>query len=133
MSWMLKGYRFHSRHGRNVREHVEVAERALGKQLPKGAVVHHVNENRADNRPENLVICPNDRYHKLLHTRLNALKACGNPDWRKCPYCGEHDDPAVMRGEKCGRFVHRECSARARQAAFIRRRERDRLVQTGRP
>ena len=55
-----------------VDEHVLVAERALGKYLPTGAVVHHVNVDRRNNAPTNLVICENQTYHKLLHVRMNA-------------------------------------------------------------
>jgi hypothetical protein len=58
-----------------VREHVLVAERALGKFLPPGAMVHHVNEVKADNRGANLVICENHAYHQLLHRRMRKLEA----------------------------------------------------------
>ena len=59
--------------GRRVYEHVLVAERALGKPLPKGAIVHHMNCDRKDNRPENLVICPNEAYHRLIHKRMRKM------------------------------------------------------------
>ena len=59
--------------GGRTYEHIAVAEKALGRRLPKGAVVHHVNENRSDNTPTNLVICPNEAYHRLLHRRMKAL------------------------------------------------------------
>jgi hypothetical protein len=59
--------------GRRTYEHIHVAENALGRPMPHGAVVHHVNENKTDNRPENLVICPNEAYHRLLHVRMKAL------------------------------------------------------------
>lgn len=79
-----------------IYEHTLVAERALGRVLPPMAEVHHFNEVKTDNRGQNLVICPDRKYHALLHTRTNAFNACGNVDWRKCPYCKRHDDPSLM-------------------------------------
>lgn len=117
-----KGYRIHTVNGKKKPEHVMVAEKALGKPLPVGAIVHHVDENKGNNRNNNLVICQDNAYHKLLHRRMDAFKASGHCDWRKCPYCHEHDDPQNMRAEKSGRFVHRECSARARRNATAKRR-----------
>ena len=77
----------------SVYEHVIVAERALGKYLPPKAVVHHANRDRSDNRPENLVICQDHAYHMLIHQRMRAKEACGNPNWRKCKFCKRYDDP----------------------------------------
>lgn len=59
-------------------EHTIFAERALGKPLPKGAIVHHMNDKPADNyTPFNLVICPNQAYHFLLHKRTEEYKRFG--------------------------------------------------------
>lgn len=71
--------------------HIQVAEAALGKPLPKSARVHHINGMRTDNQPSNLVICPSEAYHQLLHARMRARDACGHPDWRRCFMCGEYD------------------------------------------
>jgi len=50
-----------------------IAEQALGKPLPKGALVHHADGNALNNDPENLVICPDNAYHNLLHKRLRQF------------------------------------------------------------
>lgn len=70
-------------------EHIFVAERALGKRLPKGAEVHHVDENRQNNAGSNLVICQNRAYHKLLHRRMRRLRDCGSFDLKRCWKCNE--------------------------------------------
>jgi hypothetical protein len=58
-----------------VMEHVLLAEQALGRKLPPGAVVHHMNEDPADNlTPLNLVICPDQAYHLLIHRLMKAAK-----------------------------------------------------------
>lgn len=68
------GYRVLTVDGKRVYEHVWLAEKALGKPLPEKAVVHHMNEQPADNyTPFNLVICPDQAYHLLLHRRAIEL------------------------------------------------------------
>lgn len=96
--------------GGYVREHILVAEEALGRPLPEGAVVHHVNEDPADNRPTNLVICQDQAYHKLLHQRMRAKAACGHADWRRCVYCKEYDDPENLYVYSSAYASHRECN-----------------------
>ena len=95
---------------RDQREHVVVAERALGHSLPRKSVVHHVNGDGRDNRSENLVICQDAAYHMLLHQRQRALDACGHAHWRKCWLCKEYDSPEALH--KCGSVIrHPACAA----------------------
>jgi len=122
------GYRVRFRRidGKNLcfYEHIEVAEKALGHPLPPKAIVHHVNEDPLDNRPSNLVICPNQAYHLLIHQRTAAYDACGHADWLKCCYCKQYDDPQNLRiysSFKSGiRGRHVEC-----QRTYSRNRARE--------
>jgi hypothetical protein len=59
-------------------------------------VVHHVNGNRTDNTPENLLIFPGEAEHKLHHRR--ASSALRTP--------GENNDP-IFCACGCGRSLRR--------------------------
>ena len=52
-----------------VYEHVLIASEMLGRKIPDGVIVHHVNNDPSDNHPNNLVICENRSYHRLIHRR----------------------------------------------------------------
>lgn len=75
-----------------VYEHHLVAERALGKHLPPGSCVHHIDGNGSNNNPSNLVICQDNAYHKLIHKRERSLKACGDPNKLRCCHCKQWDE-----------------------------------------
>lgn len=78
-------------------EHIVVVENAMGKYLPNGAQVHHINGNKRDNRNQNLVACNDAAYHMLLHRRQRAKDACGNPSFERCYICKQYDDPKNLR------------------------------------
>lgn len=110
------GYVMHGSNGKKKFEHVLVVEKALGHELPAGAEIHHINENRQDNRATNLVVCQNKAYHKLLHVRATALETCGNANFRKCPFCKQYDDPKKMMHNKSSRyFYHATCKNKYRK------------------
>ena len=81
------GYIVHSQDYNKQYEHILVAEKALGKRLPTGAVIHHIDGNGANNTKSNLVVCPNEQYHKLLHTRERWLAYLDTPSMEgiDCP------------------------------------------------
>lgn len=75
-----------------ITAHRTIAKHALGKPLPEGAEVHHLDGNETNNDPSNLIICPNHAYHMLLERRGRAYRTCGHADWLKCKFCKEYDD-----------------------------------------
>lgn len=56
-----------------VYEHRALAEKALGKPLPPGAIVHHTKARDDNHGPFKLVVCPDQEYHILLHRRMQEL------------------------------------------------------------
>lgn len=113
-------------------EHILIAERALGKYLPPKAEIHHINEKKSDNRSENLVICQDTAYHILLHQRMRAYMATGDPNQRKCPFCKCWDNTKNMycRSRKNGKrtnitYMHRECNNKYQREYRLRQKVKD--------
>jgi len=71
---------------RVVAVHILRAERAYGGRLPAKAIVHHADGTTDPLGP--LVICQDQRYHKLLHVRMRVKALGGDPNSeRQCFIC----------------------------------------------
>lgn len=112
--------------GRLIFRHILIAEKALGNRLPLRAKVHHIDENRSNDAPRNLVICENQAYHQLLHRRQRALRDCGHATWRSCNVCHRYDDPVNIYISPSGRSVfHATCQRAYASAWRLNRRTRE--------
>lgn len=64
--------------GGYVREHLVIMEEKLDRSLKSGEVIHHINGEKDDNRPDNLMLFNSDRAHLQYHAQIRRIvaKAC---------------------------------------------------------
>jgi hypothetical protein len=74
------------RSSREQYEHRLIVQDLTGLELTKEQVVHHLDYNSQNNSPSNLVVCPSQSYHMLLHARTDALNRGQN--LKTEGYCG---------------------------------------------
>ncbi|ADO70302.1 HNH endonuclease [Stigmatella aurantiaca] len=73
-----KGYKtFVDRTGRSQFVHRRVMEKKLGGPIRRRRVVHHINGEKGDNRPENLVAVSRAVHSRLHGRHRNACFRCG--------------------------------------------------------
>lgn len=70
-------------------EHRMVAEKKLGRRLKAGELIHHLNHDRADNRPENIEVMPSRAHHHASHrSAASKLRPVGAPNPEVSCSCG---------------------------------------------
>ena len=62
-----------SKHQHYIYMHIVIAEQTLGRRLNQDEVVHHINGDKSDNRPENLKVMTRSEHIKL-HERMRKEK-----------------------------------------------------------
>lgn len=69
-----EGRTYRKYHGRH--EHRVVAEALLGRPLRKGEVVHHIDHNKRNNAPENLMVFSSQADHANFHFSKGGDAKC---------------------------------------------------------
>lgn len=114
---MSRRYRQLKRDGRHPLEHRLVMAEVLGRPLRADELVHHIDHNKLNNDPANLVVMTaseHSRHHNDKHPRS-----------KRCEVCGVEYEPAPTkraRSKTCGaRECWRTLAERNRQATLARK------------
>lgn len=92
-----------------VFEHIVIMEKLLGRMIGTDEHIHHINGERGDNAPGNLLLFKSHSAHHAYEARIKAFKECGHYNWRKCPYCHKYDSMENLSMSK--KFVyHKVCA-----------------------
>lgn len=128
-----------------VLEHRMVMERKLGRKLEPHEIVHHINEIRDDNRPENLklVTTTSHRTEHIISTWSRAYDCCQRcgTTARKhagkglCTRCRQHNYTVAKRGHEAkrdenGKLIFSNSHCRLLSKAAKRREDKRRAHGT---
>lgn len=127
-----------------VYEHRVVAEQSLGRLLNDDEVVHHLDCNRNNNSPENLIVLANQAMHIRLHHWIDAGANIhesykpkvsvyyGRPK-PSCKMCGEtvSEHFGVYCSNECRALDNRKVKDRPSEKILIMRLQNTSYLQVG--
>lgn len=88
------GYKYEYKDGSKQFEHRRIAELKIGRKLRKGEIVHHIDGNKLNNNPDNLVVlsrADHGRIHQLTDAMIVELddgETVIEPKLVQCASCG---------------------------------------------
>lgn len=99
--------------------HILVAEEKLGRKLKPGETVHHVDENKMNNDPDNLIVFATLGDHSAFHSGSDIYK--DGDVWRairciqRCPTCGKEIRVSKNKFGKEVRYCSPDCARKGLQ------------------
>lgn len=114
MSRLYKGIRYNR--NKSFYEHRLIAEKMLGRKLRKGECVHHIDENKRNNVPSNLMIFVSVAAHTMFHmggelipTNEKNVYDCKSNSIYTCEICGKIlKDYRATKCLSCSRITRRK-------------------------
>lgn len=91
---------------KTILEHRMIAELILKRPLKSGEVVHHIDEDKLNNDPANLMVMASKSDHAALHMGVEAV-SLGNGTWH-CPSKGCENN-CILCGGLISRGAKRHC------------------------
>ncbi len=97
------GYRAVQMNKRRKRQHIWVMEQYIGRELLPGEVVHHKDENRANNDISNLELLSSQSEHARMHAqtrtkppRIKCVRLFKDATSKQCTFCLEIKDRSLF-------------------------------------
>lgn len=99
-----------------VPEHIIVAEQKLGRPIKVNEVVHHIDGDKANNSPENLIVFRSDSDHNTYH--MGGVEPHQVDDYwvcerkltiKTCQHCGKQFQVLQHRNKTRTRYCSMKC------------------------
>lgn len=103
-----------------VYTHVLIVEKKLGRLLKPEEVVHHLDEDKFNNDPENLVVFKTNADHAAFHKGCEAILdgdvywCPGKRESLKCPICGKEKSNKSIMCYECRQLYNEERNQKIR-------------------
>jgi len=75
-----------------VYEHIYIAEKMVGRKLKNNECVHHIDKDKTNNNPDNILIARNQKHHFSYHLQLRD---------KICVQCGKLFHPIDRKVKRC--------------------------------